>query len=242
MIDSLGFCTPRMDSNGLHCDVWAPASGGADDSGGSTMDGIDNSNYAGGDGGSGNMGGGGGSYRAHNPAATPAANNGQQSFANCVKSGTDYFSLQNGLQGISGGRLGTSWASSAFLGSSVSSAITVGQYFSSLFSGSPNAPTGGQTLSTGVGEAVADAAGPAASAIAPRVPNLTVTVVATASVAVSTPSGSAAMAISGAASGTIPLGGIAAFGANALKIFGTVKLPYDLAVGGFSAVVCGIGR
>jgi RHS repeat-associated protein len=48
----------------------------------------------------------------------------QPTFGNCVKSGTDYFSLQHGLQAASGGTLGNSWVSSAFLGSSVSSAIT----------------------------------------------------------------------------------------------------------------------
>jgi hypothetical protein len=128
------------------------------------------------------------------------------------------------------------------LGSSVSSVITVGQYFTSLFSGSPNGPTGGQALSTGTAEVIGDAAGPAASAIAPRIPNVAFTVAATASVAVSTPNAAAQLSLSGGISGTVPLSGLAGFGAKALNLLGTVKLPYDLAVAGFSGVVCSVGR
>lgn len=164
------------------------------------------------------------------------------SFGDCVKSGTDYFSVQHGLQATSGGRLGTSWASSAFLGSSVSSFITVGQYFSSLFSGTSNAPSGGEAFSAGAGEVVSDTSGPVASTIAPYVPNVGVTLKATATVAVSTPTISAAAKLSVSASGTIPFSGVVSVGGKVLNGLGAAKLPYDLAVGSFSGLVCSIGR
>ena len=83
-----------------------------------------------------NTGGGGGDDSRPPVLRRNTANNGQQSFADCVKSGTDYFNLQNGLKAISGGRLVTSWVSSAFLSSNISNFITLGQYVSSRFSGS----------------------------------------------------------------------------------------------------------
>ena len=94
-----------------------------------------------------------------------------QSFGNCVKSGTDYFSLQHGLQAATGGSMGNSWVSSAFLGSSVSSAITLGQYGMNFIAPSANSPTGAQTFSNTAGEVLSDAAAPAASKLAPSVPN-----------------------------------------------------------------------
>jgi RHS repeat-associated protein len=166
----------------------------------------------------------------------------QPTFGNCVKSGTDYFSLQHGLQAISGGSMGNSWAASAFLGSSVSSAITLGQYGMNFIAPSPNAPTGAQTFSSTAGEALSDAAGPAASRLASSMPNLAFTVAATAGVGVQTPTTSVGLNVAGSLSGTVPLNAVASTGAKALNILGTVKLPFDLAVGGFSALVCSIGR
>ncbi len=166
----------------------------------------------------------------------------QPTFGNCVKSGTDYFSLQHGLQAASGGTLGNSWVSSAFLGSSVSSAITLGQYGMNFIAPSSNSPSGGQTFSSTAGEVLSDAAAPAASKLAPSVPNVAFTVAASAGVAVQTPTSSAALNLSGSLSGTVPLNAAATTGAKALSLLGTVKLPFDLAVGGFSALVCSIGR
>jgi hypothetical protein len=165
-----------------------------------------------------------------------------QSFGNCVKSGTDYFGLQHGLQAATGGSMGNSWVSSAFLGSSVSSAITLGQYGMNFIAPSANSPTGAQTFSNTAGEVLSDAAAPAASKLAPSVPNLAFTVAATAGGAIQTPTSSAALNLSGSLSGTVPLNAAATTGAKALNILGTVKLPFDLAVGGFSALVCSIGR
>ena len=166
----------------------------------------------------------------------------QPTFGNCVKSGTDYFSLQHGLQAATGGTLGNSWVSSAFLGSSVSSAITLGQYGVNFIAPSSNSPSGAQTFSSTAGEVLSDAAAPAASKLAPSVPNVAFTVAASAGVAVQTPTSSAALNLSGSLSGTVPLNAAATTGAKALSLLGTVKLPFDLAVGGFSALVCSIGR
>lgn len=63
---------------------------------------------------------------------------------------------------------------------------------------------------------------------------------ATASVALVTPNTAAQASISVAASGTVPLGGIAGFGAKVLGALGVVKLPYDLAAGSISALVCSL--
>jgi RHS repeat-associated protein len=166
----------------------------------------------------------------------------QPTFLNCVKSGTEYFSLQHGLQAATGGKMGNSWGSSAFLGSSVSSLITLGQYGVNFIAPGSNAPTGAETFSSTAGEALGDAAGPAASRLAPSVPNLAFTVAATAGVGVQTPTASTALNLSGSLTGTIPLNTAATTGAKALNILGTVKLPFDLAVGGFSALVCSLGR
>ena len=89
---------------------------------------------------------------------------------------------------------------------------------------------------------LSDASGPVASRLAPRIPNIALTAAATASVAVRTPTAEASLNVAGSLSGTVPLNAAANFGAKALNILGEVKLPYDLAVAGFSAVVCSIGR
>jgi hypothetical protein len=156
------------------------------------------------------------------------------SFGNCVKGGADAFSLQSGLQKISGGHLGTGWMSGALLGSSVSSAITLGQYGIARFSPSNGAPTGGETASSTAAEAVGDGAGPALDAAAKRAPAMAITAAAT----IRAGNASATAAVSA----SVPLGAMARFGAKALGALGELKLPYDLSVASFSAVVCSIGR
>lgn len=95
-------------------------------------------------------------------------------------------------------------------------------------------------MSATAGEVLGGTAGPAASVVAPRVPNLAVTVTATASIALTTPTGAAGAGVSAVVSGTIPLSGVARLGAKALNVLGTVKLPWDLAVGTISGVICSL--
>ncbi len=75
----------------------------------------------------------------------------KSSYWSCVRSGLDGFSLQNGLQKISGGRLGTSWLAGAFLGNSVQS---VGDTIAALAQGN----VGGAANAAG-SEAFGDTAG-----------------------------------------------------------------------------------
>ncbi len=135
-----------------------------------------------------------------------------QCFAYCVKGDSDYFSLQHGLQYISGGRLGNGWVSGALLGSSVSAGIG---FVQSLFGGNA-----GGALSAGAGEALSRAGGPAAVRAAASVPD-----------ELALPWGI-----------DIPLGAIARTGADVLdfglRAIGQVKDPYDLTVSSFSAIVC----
>jgi RHS repeat-associated protein len=177
-------------------------------------------------------GGGGGGTSA--PKSAPQQS---LSFANCVKSGTDYFSLQHGLQAISGGRLGNSWLANAFLGNSVSSVITVEQYFSSLFSSMPTAPGLTGTASAAAGEAFSDFG---ATAALKRVPNITFSAAVAAGAAVETPESGAFVSLGVSASGALPLGAAAGALGNALSVFGAFKLPYDLSVASFSALACSL--
>ena len=166
----------------------------------------------------------------------------EPTFWDCVKRSADYFSLQHGLQAATGGSMGNSWISSALLGNSVSSGITLGQYSANFIAPGSNAPTGAETFSSTAGEVLGDAAGPAASKLAPSVPNIAFTVAATASVGVQTQTSSFGLNLSGSFSATVPLNPLAGNAAKALGLLGELKLPFDLAAGGFSAVVCGIGR
>jgi hypothetical protein len=163
-----------------------------------------------------------------------------RSFANCVKGGADAFSLQSVLQGVSGGRLGNSWLSSAFLGNTVSSVITGGQWLASKFSPSPGAPSGGQAAGALTGEAVSYATGQGAPALAPQVPNVILTVAASTSTLMETPTSLSLTTLQATASATIPLNAAATGVSDALTVLGVVKLPWDLTAAGFSALVCSL--
>jgi len=166
-----------------------------------------------------------------------AANNGRQSFANCVKSGTDYFSLQNGLKAISGGRLGNSWLSSAFLSSNISNFITLGQFASSFFSGG-SGPSLGDAASAG-GQL---AAGDVAQGGLKSVPNVSIQASASATVAVQTPTSSATFSAAGRFSANLPFGTFGGKAASALGTLAVYKYAIDIPVAAFSAIVCSVGR
>jgi RHS repeat-associated protein len=162
----------------------------------------------------------------------------RESFAQCVKNDANFFSLQHGLQAISGGRLGSGFLSSALLGSSVSAGIDFVQSFGK------NDP--GTALRVAAGEALSNEAGPAAVAAASNVPNVAFAVAGTAGFSVNTATVSVSARFTGAASGIIPTGTLARLGAaalnGALKAVSQIKDPLDLSVATFSAVVCSIGR
>lgn len=142
------------------------------------------------------------------------------SFADCLRSGNEGFSLQAGLQKLSGGRLGNGAVSSALLGNSVQSAIDVGQKLTSGdVSGGVHDYAQDEAIEKGV------------EAGAKALPTVSVS----ASVTVGSSSGSATVS----AAATVPFGTI---GETLLKGLSRVKLPYDLSVASFSAVVCSIGR
>jgi RHS repeat-associated protein len=244
LIDPTGLYCTQPDANGvIHCVVNGDSGGGAG-GGGNGYGGsgpapcslvvvADPRTPPGGCGGSGGgPGGAAGSTSQSTPAQAP-----KRSFVNCVQNASNYFSLQSVLQGVSGGRLGNSWLASAFLGNSFSSAITAGQY---LFSSSPSAPSAGQTASTVTGEILSDVSGPTASSVAQRVPNLAVTVAATAAAAAESPTSAVVVSVGGSLTVTVPLNAAASAGANLLNVFGAVKLPYDTAVTSISALVCSL--
>lgn len=157
---------------------------------------------------------------------------------NCVKASADHFSLQHGLEVITGGRIGNGWVAEAVLGSSVSSGI---EFFRSLSGKEP-----GQAVRILGSDVLTEAVGPAAKFFASDIPNISVTVGGAAAVTVQTPGFSASGSIAGRVSGVIPTGAFARAGAEFLDVglhfVGTVKTPIDLAVGGFSSLICAIGR
>ncbi len=141
------------------------------------------------------------------------------SFSACVKEfDPDAYSLQSGLQAISGGHLGNSWLSGAFLGNSVSSAITLGQYGAARFSQNAGAPTGGQTANSTTAVSVGVGTGPVLEAAASRAPSVAVTVAATVQVG-------NVSATAGVSASAVPLGAMANLGAKALSAFRALKLP-----------------
>jgi hypothetical protein len=146
----------------------------------------------------------------------------------------------HGLQAATGAKMGNSWLANAFLGSSVSSLITGGQFVQSIYPPNPSALTAGQTLSTTAGEYLSDVGVGQAAKV---VPNVSFTVAATATASLQTPTSSATLGLNASMSGTLPFGTVANAAANVLGGFGKwVKAPIDLTVGGFSALVCSIGR
>lgn len=149
----------------------------------------------------------------------------------CIKSGMEDFSLQKGLQTISGGSTGNGWLANAFLGNSIEG---LGNVASDLYNGSWS------SAGNEYGDALAQATvqtGAIYTNVSSSVPNVAVNVSA---VAVSQ---NGAVSVSFAAD--LPLGSMAQAGAQALSdglgFFGNViKLPYDLSVASFSAVACSL--
>lgn len=170
----------------------------------------------------------------------PMTNRGMlpQSYWGCIASGTDYFSLQNGLRAIAGKRIGDNWLAGAFLGNSVQSA---GDTIQALANGAV-----GKAANAAGSEAFGDTAGGLAKTAASRVPNISIAIGVQAAVSAQTANSAVSTSISAELSAYLPTGVLARAGANALsralETLGAFKLPYDLAVAGFSAVVCGIGR
>jgi RHS repeat-associated protein len=169
---------------------------------------------------------------------TPTIQPQQQSYWGCVRSGLQDFSLQSGLQNISGGKLGNGWLAGAFLGNSVQS---VGDTISAVANGKP-----GSAANIAAAEGTSWAAAPAATAVASKVPNVAVSVGVQVAATVQTPTATTTVSLSAQAAADLPLGTAAQAGAGVLSktlgALGTFKLPYDLSVASFSAVVCGIGR
>ncbi len=182
--------------------------------------------------------GGGGARGIHPPLWDDPPGGGGESFADCVKKDGNYFSLQNGLRAVTGGRLGNGFVSSALLGNSVSGAIDFVQSFGK------HEP--GTAVSVATGEAVSRGAGPAATAAASRVPNVAFSVTAAATVSVQTPTASTSLSLAARISGVLPTGTLARAGARllsgTLSAVSHVKDPLDATVALFSSVVCGIGR
>ncbi|HTC92161.1 MAG TPA: hypothetical protein VK699_01765 [Terriglobales bacterium] len=166
------------------------------------------------------------------------SNVGKQSFFDCVKQSGDYFSLQHGLQLISGGRLGNGWISSAVLGNSPSAVI---DFFQSLSKGDF-----GGAASSGGGEAATRWGGKAAVASASNVPNVAIAAAGAASLRVETPALTASARVAFQFKTVLPTGLLARAGAEGLNLgleaVGTVKDPIDFAVSSISALVCGITR
>jgi hypothetical protein len=167
---------------------------------------------------------------------TPTVQLQQQSYWNCVRSGLEGFSLQSGLKNISGGKLGNGWLAGAFLGNSVQS---VGDTISLLASGKP-----GSAANTAVAEGTSWAAAPAATAAASKVPNVAVSVGVQVAATMQTPTATTTVSLSAQAAADLPLGTAAQAGAGvlskALGALGAFKLPYDLSVASFSALVCSV--
>lgn len=144
--------------------------------------------------------------------------------------------IQNGLRAISGGRFGNGWLAGAFLENSVQSfGDTIEAVADFNFRKASNVAGS---------EALGDTAGPLVTNAASRVPNVAITVggAVAASVAIGSYSVSASIAgsetfnLSKAATGRCWLH----CEAFSLAVLGTIKLPIDLAVAGFSAVACGV--
>jgi RHS repeat-associated protein len=166
--------------------------------------------------------------------STPGASQPNQSYAQCVKDGGDFLSLQNGLQAITGGYLGNGWLSSALLGNSFSNGIG---FFQAL--GQGNMGGAGKAAAA---EALSRGGGPAAVAAASHVPNLSGSFAVSVSIQTATTSLSAgAGAEFSFATGTFARIGAGLLSAG-LETVGQLKDPIDLAATGFAAFVCGLGR
>ncbi len=157
----------------------------------------------------------------------------EQTFGACVAESAKYFSLQHAVQAASGGQFGNGFVSEALLGSEVAAGIDL----LGIFSGND-----GEAMRAAGGIAFSHGAETAADALAPRIPNLAASFAASASFVLETPVATYGLRIGGQVTAAIPLGAAARSGAAAFGLFNALKLPYDLAVGAFASVLCGIGR
>ncbi len=155
------------------------------------------------------------------------------SYANCVKNSGNYFSLQNGLQSISGGQLGNGPISSALLGNPFSDLIGFGQ---TLASGSAD---GSGAIAA---DAIAYKSGDAAVAVASKVPNVSGTFAVAGSVAVSTPSMNGTFSYGVSVSGSLPFGSVAMSLAKGFAKAGSAANVYNAGVTAVSSMICAIGR
>jgi len=168
------------------------------------------------------------------PGFVLASKGGPPAYADCVKNTGNYFSIQHGLQSISGDHLGNSWLSGALLGNPVSDMIEFGQALGNRdFSGA-----GGSGSSAYVGFRGAEKGLDAAKGLRD------VTVV-TANVSVSAiqmPGASVTSVSMNAASRTIPLGALSKVAKPLLTIAKGLNV-WNYGVSAVSAgVLCNIGR
>src|SRR5262249_37927963 len=125
----------------------------------------------------------------------------QESYAECIKNDGNYFSLQHGLQALTGGRVGNGLLASAFLGNSVSDVI-------GLFQGDIGGFLTGKAVENGI-----PAAAKGAAAITP---NITVTSVRSTTIAVRTPAVSTTVTAVSVRTINLPLGAAARTSAGLL--------------------------
>jgi hypothetical protein len=171
--------------------------------------------------GGGDNGGGGGGTPGRGPKPGKA-----KQFFDCVKKGGEDFSLQSGLQSLTHGKVGNGIVAHAFLSNTVSELIGLGE---------------GEIGSFLTSAAIERGAPKAAEAAASAIPNIAITT--TAETTISAPSFS--LSVISSSITNIPIGSIASSITNTavegLETFtNAVKLPIDLSVSGFSAVVCSI--
>ncbi|HEY1525862.1 MAG TPA: RHS repeat-associated core domain-containing protein [Candidatus Angelobacter sp.] len=169
----------------------------------------------------GDDGGGGGA-----PGRGPKKPGKARQFFDCVKKGGEDFSLQSGVQSLSHGKLGNGLVAHAFLSNSVSEGI-------GFFEGAIGSFLTSQAIERGAPKA--------AQAAASVIPDVSITT--TTATTVSAPSFSLTVVKSSITN--LPFGSIASSISNVategVEAFGKViKLPVDLSVSGFSAVVCSI--
>lgn len=173
------------------------------------------------------------SHEWHPIRNTPnPANNGQKSYADCVKDSGNYFSLQNGLRSVSGGQLGNGFWSGAILGSPVSDAIEgVQNVYSGNWSGA-----GGRSGSIVGGWA----AGKGADA-ASQITNISLTTVAATTTTVQAPGASISVTSVNASTMTLPTG---LLGQGAKVAAGVLKglNVWNYGVSAVSGMICAIGR
>ena len=161
-----------------------------------------------------------------------ATNNVQGSYLDCVKDSGNYFSLQNGLRGLSGGQWGNGFWSAALLGNPVSDAIEFSQNLSSgNWSGTWD------DVKSHAGEKAADKA----LDIGSKITNVTVSATTATAVSVTTPYTSTTAVSVTTNSITLPtgiLGRTASLGAKAISTLNV----WNYGVSAVSSMICGIGR